>query len=820
MKDRCDVVIVGGGVAGCSIAYHLTKLGITDVVLCERKQLTCGTTWHAAGLVTQLRATRNMTELAKYTGELFTNLEAETGQATGFKKNGALRLAKTEARFEELKRGVSMARNFGLEAEVVTPGEVPERWPGVRVDDLAGAIWMPNDGQVNPADVTQALAKGARMAGASILENTKVLRILIEGGRAVGVALEDREIRARHVVIAGGMWSRDFAATAGVSLPLHAAEHFYIVTEPMQGLRPDLPVLFVSDECAYYKEDAGKLLLGCFEPEAKPWGMDGISEDFCFDSLPEDFDHFEPILAAAVERVPALADAGIQLFFNGPESFTPDNRYLLGETPEVRNLFCACGFNSLGILSSGGVGKSLAEWIRDGYPPSELADVDVRRMQPFQSNKRYLHDRTTETLGLNFGMHWPYRQFETARGVRRSPFHDRLLAEGACMTEAAGYERPGFFARDGAPARIEYSFGPQNWFDLCGAECRHTAEAVSVFDQSCFTKFRIEGRDACRFLNTVCAGNVDREIGRLVYTQMLNERGGIEADVTVTRLSETAFMLVSIVSSQTRDLSWLNRHIPDGAHVTVTDMSSGMAMLAVMGPRSRALLEAVSDADFSNEAFPFGTSRDVPIGYGLARASHVTFVGELGWELYIPAEFAHHIHETLAEAGGAFDLRPAGFFAINSMRMEKGFRHWGHDIGEEDTPIEAGLSFAVAFDKPDGFIGRDAVLRQRDRGIRPKRLVQVRLQIDGPRGPLMYHEEPILKDGRIVGSITSGAYGHRVGASLGMGYIHHPDGVDRAFLESGGFEVEIACARYPATVQFAPFYDPKGTRIKAADPES
>lgn len=815
MKDRCDVVIVGGGVAGCSVAYHLTKLGITDVVLCERRQLTCGTTWHAAGLVTQLRATRNMTELAKYTGELFTRLEGETEQATGFKKNGSLRLAKTPARLEELKRGASMARNFGLEAEAISAAEVQERWPLARTDDLVGAIWMPNDGQVNPADVTFAMAKGARMGGARILENTKVERVLVESGRAVGVALADGEIRARHVVIAGGMWSRDFAALSGVSLPLHAAEHFYIVTEAMDGLTSDLPVMFAGDEWTYYKEDAGKLLVGFFEPNAKPWGHDGITEDFCFDTLPEDVDHIEPLLSMAVDRVPALAGTGIKLFFNGPESFTPDDRYLLGETPEVRGLFCACGFNSVGILSSGGVGKALAAWIRDGMPPVELADVDVRRMQPFQSNKRYLRDRTTETLGLNFDMHWPYRQFETARGVRRSPFHDRLIAAGACMTELAGYERPGFFARDGAPAVIEYSYGPQNWFETCAAECRHTAEAVSLFDQSCFTKFRIEGRDACRVLNTICAGDIDREIGRLVYTQMLNDRGGIEADVTVTRLSETAFMLVSIVSSQTRDLSWLRRHIPDDAHVMVTDISSGLTMLALMGPRSRALLQSVSDADFSNDAFPFGTSREVPIGYGFARASRVTFVGELGWELYVPTDFAQHVFDTLVDAGQDHDLRHAGFFAINSMRMEKGFRHWGHDIGEEDTPIEAGLSFAVAFDKPGGFIGRDALLRQREQGVRPKRLVQVRLDVTEQPPPLLYHEEPIVRDGRIVGSITSGGYGHRLGASFGMGYVHNADGVDRAFLEGGRFEVEVACERYPATVQFAPFLDPKGTRIKA-----
>ncbi|HSH43579.1 MAG TPA: FAD-dependent oxidoreductase, partial [Arenicellales bacterium] len=763
VPSRADVVIVGGGVAGCSIAYHLARLGIDDVVLCERKQLTCGTTWHAAGLVTQLRATRNMTELAKYTGELFGSLEAETGQATGFKQNGAVRLAKTEARFEELKRGVSMARNFGLEAHVLTPGEVTERWPLVDLTDIVGAIWMPRDGQINPADVTTAMAAGARQRGVRIFENTPVRRILVENGRAAGVELLNGEIRADKVVIAGGMWSRDFAARAGVSLPLHAAEHFYIVTEAIPDLPSGLPVLFVADECSYFKEDAGKLLLGCFEPEAKPWGRDGIPEDFCFDALPDDFDHFEPILDMAVKRVPALQSAGIQLFFNGPESFTPDNRYLLGETPEVRDLYCACGFNSVGILSSGGVGKALSEWIRDGHPPSDLADVDIRRMHPFQSNRRYLFDRTKESLGLLYQMHWPYRQYETARGARRSPFHDRLLEAGAFMTEAAGYERPGFFAGQGEA--IEYSFGHQSWFENAGAEALNTTRAVTLFDQSCFAEFRLEGRDACTVLNRICAGDVDVPPGRVVYTQWLNARGGIEADVTVTRLSETAYLIVTIVGSQTRDFAWLTRHIPDDAHAVATDVSSGFTMLALMGPRSRDLLQALSAEDLGNGAFPFATSREIEIGYARVRATRLTYVGELGWELYIPAEFAAHVFDRIVEAGPDFGLRHGGFFAVNSLRMEKGYRHWGHDIGEEDSPLEAGLGFAVSFDKPGGFIGRDALLRAKELGTPAKRLVQLRLQ-GGVEAPLVYHEEPIVRDGGIVGSVTSGGFGHRVGSSL------------------------------------------------------
>lgn len=812
--DRAEVVIVGGGVAGCSVAYHLTKIGITDVVLCERKQLTCGTTWHAAGLVTQLRASQRMTELAKYTGELFGTLEAETGQATGFKRRGSLRVANTAARYEELARGASMGRNFGLPVEPVTPGEIKERWSPISTEGIVGGFWFPQDGQVNPADVTMAYAKGARMGGAKVLEHTPVTQILVENGRAAGVMTDRGPIRAKTVVICGGMWSRDLAAKIGVTLPLHAAEHFYIVTEPVEGLPRDLPVLFLGDEWTYYKEDAGKLLVGFFEPVAKPWGQKGIPESFSFDALPEDIEHIAPHLEAATRRVPVLQKTGVQLFFNGPESFTPDDRFLLGETPEVPGLFCATGFNSIGILSSGGVGKALADWIRDGRPPVELMDVDVRRMQSFQGNRKYLEDRTTETLGLLFDMHWPYRQFATARDIRRSPFHDRLTALGACMTEAAGWERPGFFGSPGSAPEIGYSYGRQSWFDDCGAECRNTTENVTLFDHSCFVKYQVEGRDALRVLNHVCANDIDVAVGRVVYTQWLNDQGGIEADVTVTRLSETAFLVVTIAVSQRRDLAWLRRKIPDGAHVFVHDVTSGLPMLALMGPKARALLATLSPEDFSDAAFPFGTSREIDLGYARVRASRLTYVGEQGYELYMPAEFATHVFDRLAEAGPAFGLKMGGYFAINSLRMEKGYRHWSHDIGEEDTPLQAGLGFAVAMDKPGGFIGREALLRQKAEGPVPRRLVQLRLKDTGASAPLMYHNEPILRDGVIVGSVTSGAWGHRIGASLGMGYVTCDGGVTDAWLAAGQMEVEIAWKRYPVEAQLRPWFDPKGERLK------
>ncbi|MCR9221048.1 MAG: FAD-dependent oxidoreductase [Alphaproteobacteria bacterium] len=810
-----DVVIVGGGIAGCSIAYHLTKIGITDVALFERKQLTCGTTWHAAGLVGQLRATRNMTELAKYTSELFAGLEEETGQATGFKQNGSVSVALSEARFEELKRGASMGRNFGLEVRILSAEDIRAHYPLLALDDAVGGVFLPKDGQTNPIDTTTALAKGARMRGAKIFENTAVSKILVEGGRAVGVETEKGPVKARTVVICGGMWSRDLAGAIGVSLPLHAAEHFYIVTEPLPDLPTDLPVLRVPDEHAYYKEDAGKILLGCFEPEAKPWGMDGIPDDFSFDTLPEDFDHFEPILEMAVARMPLLAEAGIQLFFNGPESFTPDDRYLIGEAPEVRDLFVACGFNSIGIQSAGGVGKVMADWIRDRAAPMDLADVDVRRLHPFQSARAYLEERTTETLGLLYAMHWPHYQVKTARGARRGPLHDRFLAAGAVMGETAGWERPNWYAPDGVAKEYVYSYGRQNWHPHAQAECEAARDAVALFDQTSFAKFRVQGRDAASVLNRISANQVDAPVGKLVYTQWLNERGGIEADLTVIRLAETDFLVITAGAAQTRDFAWLTHNIPEDAHCIATDVTSGLPMLGVMGPNSRALLTALAPhTDWSTAAFPFGTMQPVEIGFAKLHAGRVSYVGELGWELYIPAEFSAHVYDRIVEAGADFGLKHAGIHAMNACRVEKGFRHWGHDIADEDTPLEAGLGFAVAWDKPGGFIGREALLAQKEKGTPAKRMIQIALEDESEAAPLMLHEEPILRDGEIVGSTTSGAWGHRVGKSLAMGYVHCEGGVTKDWLESGRWEVEIAWAAHPARVQFAPWYDPKAERMR------
>jgi glycine cleavage system T protein len=811
LPSRATVVIVGGGVVGCSVAYHLTLRGCTDVVLLERRQLTCGTTWHAAGLVGQLRATHNLTRLAQYTTGLYGALEQETGQATGFRQTGSISVARTPERMEELKRGASMASCFGLEVHTLTPGDVARMWPLARTEDLVGAVFLPKDGQTNPIDTTQALAKGAKKRGARIFENTKVDRIVVENGRAVGVQTASGILRADVVVNCAGMWAHELASQVDVTLPLHAAEHFYIVTEPIAGLDSKSPVLRDTDGCAYFKEDAGKLLVGWFEPVGKPWGMKGIPESFCFDQLPDDLEHIEPLMESAIHRAPVLETAGINLFFNGPESFTPDDRYHIGETPEVRGLYVAAGFNSIGIQSAGGAGKVLADWIVDGHPPMDLWDVDIRRCAPFQRNRRYLRDRTVESLGLLYAMHWPFRQPETARGVRRSILHDRLKAAGACFGEVAGWERPNWYAPAGVEAKYAYSYGRQNWFDYSAQEHEAVRKAVGLFDQSSFAKFVVEGRDAEAVLNRICANDVAVPVGKVVYTQWLNERGGIEADLTVTREAQDRFLVVTAAATQTRDLSWLRRNIPADARATAVDVTSAYAVLGVMGPRSRELLQRLSDADLSNAAFPFATSRMIDLGYARVRASRITYVGELGWELYIPTEFAPGVFDSLVEEGAACGLRLCGYHAMNSLRMEKGYRHWGHDITDEDTPLESGLGFAVAWSKPGGFIGREALLRLQESGLK-RRLVQ--LALSDP-AKMLYHNEPVWRDGVRVGRLTSGMFGHTLGKPLGMGYIANGAGLaDAAWVAAGRYEIEVAGERIPASASIAPPYDPRSLRVK------
>ncbi|MGJ8555432.1 MAG: GcvT family protein [Sulfitobacter geojensis] len=810
VPSHARVVIIGGGVIGCSVAYHLTKLGWKDVVLLERKQLTSGTTWHAAGLIAQLRATANMTKLAKYSQELYGNLEDETGVATGFKRCGSITVALTDERREEIYRQAGMARAFGVDVEEISPKEVLEKYEHLNIEGVTGAVYLDKDGQGDPANIALALAKGARQRGAQVIERTKATGATREGRRITGVdweqGSETGHITCDHVVNCGGMWGHEVGRMLNTNVPLQACEHFYIVTEAIAGLK-QLPVLRVPDECAYYKEDAGKMLLGAFEPLAKPWALDGIPADFEFDQLPEDFDHFEPILEAAVERLPMLADAGIHTFFNGPESFTPDDAYHLGLAPEMDNVWVAAGFNSIGIQSAGGAGMALAQWMEDGAKPFDLGDVDINRMQPFQGNKTYLAERSKETLGLLYADHFPYRQKATARGIRRTPFHHHLLERGAVMGELAGWERANWFARDGQNAAYEYSWQRQNFFDNIRDEHMAVRENVGMYDMTSFGKIRVEGPDAEAFLNYVGGGDYSVPNGKIVYTQFLNDRGGIEADVTVTRLTETAYLVVTPAATRLADQTWMMRNQGD-FNVVITDVTAGEGVLAIMGPRSRELLNLVSPNDFSNATNPFGTAQEIEIGMAVARAHRVTYVGELGWEIYVPSDMCGHVFETLAEAGADMNLKLCGMHMMDTCRIEKGFRHFGHDITAEDHVMEAGLGFAVKKDKPD-FIGRAAVLDKQEQGLNARML---QFKLTDPE-PLLYHNEPIVRNGEIVGYLSSGAYGHALGGAMGLGYVPCK-GESAADVLASSFEIDVAGVRVKAEASLKPMYDAKSERVK------
>ena len=813
VPSKASAVIIGGGVAGCSVAYHLAKLGWTDIVLLERKQLTSGTTWHAAGLIAQLRASANMTRLAKYSQELYGKLEEETGVATGFKRVGSITSALTQERLEEIYRQASMARAFGVEVEEISPSEIKDKYPHLNIDGVAGGVFLPLDGQGDPSNIALALAKGARQMGAIILEGVKVTAVEQDNNKVTGVKWdrvgsdETGAIQAAYVVNCAGMWGHEVGRMAGVNVPLHACEHFYIVSEPIKGLGA-LPVLRVPDECAYFKEDAGKIMLGAFEPVSKPWGMDGISDDFCFDQLPEDFDHFEPILEMAVKRMPMLADAGIHTFFNGPESFTPDDAYHLGEAPNLRGYFVMAGFNSIGIQSSGGAGMALAQWMHDGERPFDLGDVDIARMQPFQGNKTYLYERSKETLGLLYADHYPYRQKATARGVRRTPFHFQLEQHGAVFGELAGWERANWFANPSQVREYQYSWKRQNWFENSAAEHKAIRENVGMYDMSSFGKVRVEGRDAEKFLNYLCGADMSVPKGKIVYTQFLNNKGGIEADVTVTRLSETAYLVVTPAATRLADQTWMARH-SEGFDIVLTDVTSAEGVLAVMGPQSRKLLEMLSPNDFSNTNNPFGTAQEIEIGMGLARAHRVSYVGELGWELYVSSDMAAHAFEVLLEAGKELDLKLCGMHMMDSCRIEKAFRHFGHDITCEDHVLESGLGFAVKTSKSN-LIGKDAVQGKQESGLN-RRMMQFLLKTPEP---LIYHNEPILRDGEIVSVVTSGNYGHTLGGAIGMGYIPCSGEKPNQLVDSK-YEIEIAGERYEAKASIKPLYDPNGERPKS-----
>ncbi len=801
LPDRAEVVIVGGGIIGCSVAYHLTRRGVTDVLLVEQGKLTGGTTWHAAGLVSQLKASHSLTRIATYSARLFERLEEETGQATGYRTPGSISVAADHERMEEIMRGVSMARGMGVEAHEIDLDDLTERWPLINTDDLVGAVFIPKDGVTSPVDTTVALAKGARDRGATIVEGVAVTGLRRQGDRVVGVETELGPVEAGAVVLCAGIWTRQLAATAGVHVPLQACEHYYIVTAPIDGVYPGLPTVRDPGGYTYFKEETGKIMAGFFEPRGKIWRSDDIPRDFSFGRLPEDWEHVGPVFERAVHRVPALGEAGLQLFFNGPEAFTPDGVYHLGETPELDRCFVAAGFNSVGIQSAGGVGSVLADWVIDGHPPRDLWAVDIRRTFRFESEPAFLQARISESLGLLYAMHWPFRQYESARGILKSPLHGRLDQARAVFGSTAGWERPNWFAPPGMDREYHYSYGKQNWHEASGAECNAVRNRVGLFDQTSFVKLTVEGPDAVVLLDRLSANAVDVEPGRIVYTQWLNDRGGIEADLTVTRFDEDRFMVVTAAASRTRDTAWLKRHAR-GHDVTVEDVTENQAMLGLMGPSAPDVLSALAGIRLDHESFPFATARTIEVAGVEVLAVRMSYVGELGWELYVDNRDAVALYDSLVAAGEPFGLHNAGYHAMNSLRLEAGYRHWGHDITDEDTPIEAGLGFAVAWDKPGGFIGREALLRQREEP-RIKRLVQFRLE---DPDTVLYHDETILRDEEVVGRTSSGMWSHVEDRCLGMGYVTHPGGVDADYVEAGSWEIDVAGRRLPATASLGPFY--------------
>jgi len=809
---HAQVVIIGGGIIGASVAYHLTRNGWTDVVVLEQGKLSGGTTWHAAGLVGQLRSHVNMTGLIKYSTELYSGLEAETGLATGWKNCGSLAVARTPERMAVLKRTAASARAQGIECEMITASEAGERWPVMATDDLLGGVWLPGDGKANPSDLTQSLAKGARDNGAHVYEGIRVTDIHTAEGAVSGVETDRGTIAAQVVVNCAGQWARKVGLMCGVSVPLHSAEHMYIVTGKIDGVHPDLPVMRDPDGYTYFKEEVGGLVVGGFEPDAKPWGMDGIPDDFEFALLPDDWDQFEILMESALTRVPSLESAEIKQFYNGPESFTPDNNFLLGEAPELRNFFVGAGFNSMGIASAGGAGRALAEWIIDGAPTIDLFPVDIRRFANFNNNPRWLYDRVKETLGLHYAMPWPNRELDTARPFRRSPLYDRLEAKGACFGSKMGWERANWFASEGETPANVYAFGRQNWFDAVKREHEAVRNGVAIFDQTSFAKFLVQGRDAATVLTRLCAAEVDVEVGRSVYTGMLNEAGGYESDLTAMRLASDQYLLITGSAQAVRDADWIRRNTSQDAHATLTDITSAYSVLAVMGPKSRDVLSRVTSTDLSNAAFPFGTVQEIDIGYATAYANRMTYVGELGWELYVPTEFAVGVYEALHDAGRDFDLADAGYYALDGLRIEKGFRAWSRELTPDINPYEAGLGFAVALEKPGGFIGQNALAAAKSDGELKQRIVQITLD---DSDPVLWGGELVLRDGNPIGEVRSAGYGHTLGSAVALALVQCNAGVDKTFIQSGTWHVDLAGQLYQATTHIRPPYDPKAERVRS-----
>ena len=797
------VVIVGGGIAGASTAYHLTKLGFGDVILLEQGRLTCGTTWHAAGLVGQTRATRNATRMSRYGIELYASLERETGLATGWRQCGSVNVAKTPVRMQMMRRQMARAQSFGIDFEWLSPADIAARVPVLRTDDLAGGVWIPGDGKANPTDLTQSLARGARGGGAKIFEGTKVTGVQAHNGRVAGVDWQAGDERGRitceFVVNCAGQWARELGAQAGVAVPLQSAEHFYIVTEPIAGVTPAMPVIRDPDGYIYFKEEVGGIVMGGFEPVAKPWNVDRIPDRFEFQLLPEDWDQFEVLMQSALHRMPRLDTAQVKMLLNGPESFTLDGNFLLGEAPELRGFFVCAGFNSAGIANSGGAGRLIAEWLTQGEPPFDVWDVDIRRFAPFHVNRRHLADRTVETLGLHYAMRWPREELVTVRPLRRSPLYDRLKAKGAVFGTKLNWERANYFLRDGAPEPAP-TFDAPGWLPYALEEQRACREDVVVFDQTSFAKFVLKGRDALAVLERLCANRVDVAIGRIVYTAMLNERGGFESDVTITRLAQNEFFILTGSAQATRDFAWIERHIGEDQHAALVDVTSAWCVVSLMGPNAEALLRTLSRDDVSKTALPFSSTRVIDVGYARVRAARMSYVGGPGYELCVTTDSCATLYDALCDAGRAFGLRDAGYYTIDALRIEAGRRAWGAELSPDETPLEAGLSYAVALGKPVDFIGRDALLRQRERGV-TKRLVQFTLD-DHAAYP--WGGEPILMDGRSIGEITSAAYVRSLGRAVAFGYAKSPDAntsLTDAMIGGARYAIDIAGTLHAASVR-------------------
>jgi glycine cleavage system aminomethyltransferase T/glycine/D-amino acid oxidase-like deaminating enzyme len=791
LPRHARVVIVGGGIAGVSTAYHLAKLGFGDVVLLEQGKLTCGTTWHAAGLVGQTRATRNATRMSRYGIELYSTLEQETGLATGWKRCGSLNVARTPERMQLIARQMARAKSFGIEFDYVSPAEAGRIAPILRTDDLAGAVWIPGDGKVNPTDLTQSLAKGARLRGAAIFEGVRVVGVRGAQGRVAGVAWksadDEGEIACETLVNCGGQWARELGRLAGVNVPLHSAEHFYIVTRPIPGVEPTLPVIRDPDGFIYYKEEVGGLVMGGFEPAAKPWSPPRIPDGFEFQLLPEDWDQFEVLMTNAIHRTPCLETAEIKMLLNGPESFTGDGNFILGEAPEVGGYFVCAGFNSAGIANSGGAGRLIAEWIDGGEAPLDLWDVDIRRFAPLHANRRHLADRTVESLGLHYAMRWPREELQTVRPLRRSPLYDRLRAKGAVFGAKLNWERANYFLPPGAAAPPPTLDTP-GWLPFVLDEQGACREDVVVFDQTSFGKFVFKGRDALQVLQRLCANEIDVATGRMVYTAMLNARGGFESDLTITRLAAETFFILTGSGQTTRDASWIERHVRAEESAVLVDVTSGYSVLSLMGPKSEALLAQLSPDDLSKAGLPFSMTAEIDVGYARVRAARMSYVGGPGFEMVVPTDQCATLYDALCGAGASCGLRDAGYYTIDALRVEAGRRAWGAELSPDETPWEAGLDHAVKIDKPMPFIGRDALLRQRATGVK-KRLAL--FTFDDPAA-FPWGGEPILMDGRNVGEITSAGYSRRHGRAIAMGYARTEVPLTDEMLVAAAYQVDIA----------------------------